>query len=70
MTIKEARQNDTLLSMASSFCVGLGIGISTLTFFVQAPWIWAPLGATLVLFTLAVWLLGRAEDVRTARWQR
>ena len=68
--LREAWNNDAMLSMASAFCVGLGIGVFTHALFTRGPWIAAPLGVTLALFCIGVGLLGRAERVRAARWQR
>jgi len=68
--IREAWDNDTLLSMASAFCVGLSLGVIATVFFIQAHWMPVPLGIALLLLCSGTGLLGRAERVRAARWQR
>ena len=68
--LREAWNNDVLLSMGSSFCVGLGVGVCTWIFFVQGRWVVLPLGFTSALFWVGMSLLSRADRLRHARWQR
>lgn len=69
--LREAWRNDVLISMLSSFCVGLGMGVSLLVFFVpRGPWMIAPLGASMTLLWCGIGLLARADRLRYARWER
>ncbi len=68
--LREAWRNDVMLSMASSFCVGLGAGICMLALAVPHPWAFAPMGVALMLFWSGMMLLDRAGRVRAERWQR
>lgn len=68
--METAWNNDVLLSMASSFCAGLGLGIFMLVFFITWYLVAIPLVATLALFLGSMALLDRAEVVRRLRWER
>lgn len=68
--LREAWNNDTLLSMASSFCVGFALGILFVGFFVPLSVMFIAMIGALVFLGGGVSLLGRAERVRHARWQR
>ena len=68
--LREAWSNDVLLSMASSFCVGLGVGIALHAFFIPHPWAFLPLGVAMPLLWAGCALIGRAEVMRFERWER
>ena len=68
--LREAWNNDTLLSMASAFCAGFALGILFVGFFVPLSVMVVAMIGALILLAGGVSLLGRAERVRRARWQR
>ncbi len=69
--LREAWHNDLMLSMLSSFCLGLGLGVSLLALSLHGPFcIVFTFGVSLALIWSGGGLLSRADRLRAARWER